>query len=145
MVSRSFKDDGALAEVIACALAHERVELVQEDGGRRVVARHLEEHLHVHEQVNVLNVRCSMRMRVNVQQRWLAHADELLGVAAPLAHDGGGGDVEEGGAALGGDGLGEQRLAGARRTVEQQALPRRQDAREQLRVLRTSTSKQPPT
>ena len=46
--SRSFVDDGALAEVIACALAHERVELVQEDGGWRVVARHLKEHLHVH-------------------------------------------------------------------------------------------------
>ncbi len=35
------------------------------------------------------------------------NANQFLAVAAPFRHDGGRGDVEEGGAAFGGDGFGE--------------------------------------
>ena len=62
----------------------ERVDLVEENHARRVVARHLEQQPH-----------------------------ETLRVAAPLGRQRRRGDVEEGSAALRGDGLGEQRLARA--------------------------------
>ena len=54
--------------------------------------------------------------------------DELLGVAAPFAHERRGRHVEEGGAALGGHRLREHRLAGAGRAHHQDALPRTTDA-----------------
>eukprot|EP00966_Prymnesium_polylepis_P206293 4780143-Prymnesium_polylepis.1 len=61
----------AHAHLAVAARAHQRVDLVDEDGRRRVVARELEEHPH-----------------------------ELLGVAAPLRDDTRRRDVEEGRVAL---------------------------------------------
>jgi hypothetical protein len=56
------------------------------------------------------------------------HPDQLLAVAAPLADDAAGADVEEGGGALRGHSLGQQRLACPRGAIQQDALPRRQQA-----------------
>ena len=60
-------------------------------------------------------------------------AHELLRVAAPLGDDRRRRDVEKRRLALGGDGLGEQRLARAGRAVQQQPLPRLQQPGEEVR------------
>ena len=77
------------------ALGCDRVELVDEDDRGRLLARLLED-----------------------------LAQPLLGLAVEAPHDLGAVDVEEVHVGLGGDRLGEQRLAGARRPVQQHALGR---------------------
>ena len=48
----------------------------------------------------------------------------FLALADPLRGEGGGGDGEEGGVDVASDGLAQQRLAGARRTKQEDALGR---------------------
>jgi len=80
-----------------------RVDLVDEHGARRVEVRHLEQQAH-----------------------------ELLGLAVVLGGEARRADVEEGGLALGGDGLGEHGLAGAGRTDHEDAAVGAADAAEEL-------------
>ena len=69
------------------------------------------------------------------QSTWLTYPDKFFRVTTPLADDGGGRDVEKGGVALCGHGLGQKGLPCARWTIQQDSFPWRQDALEQLRVL----------
>mmetsp|Transcript_28352 Transcript_28352/g.54016 ORF Transcript_28352/g.54016 Transcript_28352/m.54016 type:complete len:226 (-) Transcript_28352:615-1292(-) len=88
------------------ARAAQRVQLVNEDDGRRRLPRHLEK-----------------------------LADKLLALAHPLGHQVGGGHRKKRGVRLRGHRLGQVRLAGTGRTVQQQAAPRFTLAGEELRVL----------
>ena len=69
------------------------------------------------------------------QSTWPTYPDKFFWVTTPLADDGGGRDVEKGGVALRGHGLGQKGLPRARWTIQQDSFPWRQDALEQLRVL----------
>mmetsp|Transcript_9902 Transcript_9902/g.19980 ORF Transcript_9902/g.19980 Transcript_9902/m.19980 type:complete len:289 (+) Transcript_9902:57-923(+) len=93
--------------LIGAAGAQHRVDLVDEDDGRLSLPRTREERPH-----------------------------QLFRLPDPLGGEGGGAYGEEGAGGLGGDGLGEHRLAVARRTVQEQAPRRRAQTLEEVRPRR---------